>query len=101
MKKKCFKLSGVDCANCGVKIEDKVNKLNGVFFSGYTFMTERLNVLFDENTITEEVIEDTIVNTISGVKIVKKIDLEVTMEDIKLTTKKNDKVKMILFRKRR
>lgn len=101
MKKKCFKLSGVDCANCGVKIEDKINKLNGVFFSGYTFMTERLDVLFDENAITEEIIEDTIVNTISGVKIVKKIDLEVTMEDIKLTTKKNDKVKMILFRKRR
>ena len=101
MKKKCFKLSGVDCANCGVKIEDKVNKLNGVYFSGYTFMTERLNVLFDENTVTEEVIENTIMNTISGVKIVRKNDLEVTMEDIKLTQKKNDKVKMILFRKRR
>lgn len=101
MKKKCFKLSGVDCANCGVKIEDKVNKLNGVYFSGYTYMTERLNVLFDENTVTEEVIENTIMNTISGVKIVRKNDLEVTMEDIKLTQKKNDKVKMILFRKRR
>ena len=101
MKKKCYKLSGVDCANCGVKIEDKVNKLNGVYFSGYTFMTERLVVLFDENTATEEIIENTIINTINGVKIVKKKDLEVTIEDIKLTPKKNDKVKMILFKKRR
>ena len=64
-------------------------------------MTERLEVLFDENTISEENIENTIINSISGVKIVKKIELEVTMEDIILTKKKNDKVKMILFRKRR
>lgn len=101
MKKNCYKLKGVDCANCGLKIEDKLNKLNGVYFSGYTFMTERLEVLFDENTISEENIENTIINTISGVKIVKKIELEVTTEDIMLTKKKNDKVKMILFRKRR
>ena len=101
MKKNCYKLNGVDCANCGLKIEDKLNKLNGVYFSGYTFMTERLEVLFDENTISEENIENTIINSISGVKIVKKIELEVTMEDIMLTKKKNDKVKMILFRKRR
>ena len=101
MKKKCYKLNGVDCANCGIKIEDKLNKLDGVYFSGYTFMTERLNVLFDENIIAEEKIEDTIVSTIKGVKIVRKLDLEVTMEDIKLTQKKNDKVKMIFFRKRR
>ena len=101
MKKKSYKLNGVDCANCGIKIEDKLNKLEGVYFSGYTFMTERLNVLFDENIITEEKIESTIINTINGVKIVRKMDLEVTMEDIKLTQKKSDKVKMILFRKRR
>lgn len=97
MKKNCYKLKGVDCANCGLKIQDKVNKLNGVHFSGYTFMTERLEVLFDENTISEENIENIIINTISGVKIVKKIELEVTMEVLQ----KNDKVKRILFRKRR
>lgn len=101
MKKIIYKLKGVDCANCGVKIEDKINKLNGVYFSNYTFMTERLNVIFDESFISEDIIESTIVNTISGVKIVNKKEIEVTNEDIKLTTKKNDKVKMILFRKRR
>lgn len=101
MKKNCYKLKGVDCANCGLKIEDKVNKLDGVHFSNYIFMIERLEVLFDENIITDEIIEKTITNTISGVKIVKKTDLEVTMEDIMLIKKKNDKVKMILFRKRR
>lgn len=101
MKKIYYKLKGVDCANCGLKIQDNVGKLNGVYFSGYTYMTERLDVLFDENTITEEKIEGVIVNTISGVKIVKKIDLEVTMEDINLTQKKNDKVKMIFFRRKK
>jgi len=92
MKKTCYKLKGVDCANCALKIEDKVNKLNGVYFSEYTFMTERINVLFDENVVNEEKIENTIVNTINGVKIVRKMDLEVTIEDIKLTEKKNDKI---------
>lgn len=101
MKKTGYKLNGVDCANCGLKIQDKVGKLEGVHFSGYTFMTERLDVLYDENIITEEKIEGVIVSIISGVKIVRKIELEVTMEDIKLIQKKNDKVKMILFRRKK
>ena len=101
MKKNCYKLKGVDCANCGIKIEDKINKLNGVYYGEYTFMTERLVVLFDENIINEERIENNIVNSISGVKIVKKFELDVTSEDVKLTQKKNDKVKMLLFKKRR
>jgi len=100
MKKKNYKLSGVDCAACGVKIEDKIGRLEGVYSSEYTFITERLNVLFDENIISEDIIENTIVSTISGVRVVSKRDLIVTDEDMKLT-KKNDKVKMILFRKRR
>ena len=101
MKKKRYKLNGVDCAACGLKIEDKLTKLDGIYFSSYTFMTERLDVLFDENIISEDKIENVIVNLISDVKIVRKTDLEVTPEDIKLTQKKNDKVKMILFRRRK
>ena len=101
MKKKRYKLNGVDCAACGLKIEDKLTKLDGIYFSSYTFMTERLDVLFDENIISEDKIENVIVNIISDVKIVRKTDLEVTPEDIKLTQKKNDKVKMILFRRRK
>ena len=101
MKKIYYKINGVDCANCGLKIQDNVHKLEGVHFSGYTYMTERLDVLFDENIITEDKIEDVIVNTISGVKIVRKTEIEVTMEDIKLIQKKNDKVKMIFFRRKK
>lgn len=101
MKKIYYKINGVDCANCGLKIQDNVHKLEGVYFSGYTYMTERLDVLFDENIITEDKIEDVIVNTISGVKIARKTEIEVTMEDIKLTQKKNDKVKMIFFRRKK
>lgn len=101
MKKIGYKLNGVDCANCGIKLEDKITKLNGVYFSEYTFMIERLNVLFDENIIDQERIENVIVNTISGVKIVKKINLEVSNEDIKLMEKKNDKVKILFFRRKK
>ena len=101
MKKINYKLNGVDCANCGVKLESAVNKLEGVYFSNYTFMIERLSVLYDENIISLDVIENIIVNTISGVKIINKKNVEVTEEDLKLTKKKNDKVKMILFRRKK
>ena len=101
MKKIYYKLNDVDCANCGVKIQDEVNRIEGVYFSSYIFMTQRLSVLYDETIIDEQTIENTIVNTIDGVKIFNKKNVEVNADDIKLTNKKNDKVKMILFRRRK
>lgn len=101
MKKTVYKLNGVDCANCGVKIEDKLSKLNGVYLSEYTYMTERLIILYDETILSDEEVENIIINTISGVRIISKKNLNVEEDDLKLTKKKNDKVKMILFRKRR
>ena len=101
MKKKEYKLNYVDCANCGIKIEDNLKKLEGVHSADYAYMIEKLIVLFDENLISEEMIEKTILKTIVGVRIVNKRDMVVSNEDIRLTQKKNDKVKMILFRKKR
>lgn len=98
MKKNIYKLKGVDCANCGVKIENKLDKLNGVFSSNYVFMLERLEVTYDEEIISDDKIENTIVNTISGVKIISKKEGVVTECEV---SKGKDKVKMILFRKRK
>ena len=51
MKKNIYKLKGVDCANCGVKIENKLDKLNGIFSSNYVFMLERLEVIYDDRKV--------------------------------------------------
>jgi len=101
MKKKLYKLSGVDCANCGLKIEDKLIKLNGVNYSSFTFITSRLIVIYDENIILEEKIENTIKNTIYGVRIISKKDLELTDEDINICKPETNKVKRILFNRKK
>lgn len=41
MKKVC-KVENIDCANCALKIEEKVNKLNGVKKATLNFFTEKL-----------------------------------------------------------
>lgn len=101
MKKKSYKLSGVDCANCGLKLEDKLTKLNGMHSCAFVFMTERLNVLYDERVLTEEKIESTIMNTLIGIKIVRKVDLEVTEADLIISREEPNKVKRILFGKKK
>lgn len=41
--KRSFKLENLDCANCAAKMEDQINKLEGVSAS-VSFMTQRLNI---------------------------------------------------------
>lgn len=41
MKKK-FKLQDLDCANCAAKMEDAINKINGVNEASVSFLTEKL-----------------------------------------------------------
>ena len=43
MKKK-FKLQDLDCANCAAKMEDAINKLDGVNKATVSFMTQKLTV---------------------------------------------------------
>ena len=49
MKKIQVKITGVDCANCAAKIEDKVQKLNGIYEVSYQFMTQKLTFQCEEN----------------------------------------------------
>lgn len=72
MKRNNYKLSNIDCAACGVKIEDSVSKLSGVKSSNFNFMFMKLNVEFNEEVITDEEIETTIHKPVSGVRIVEK-----------------------------
>lgn len=41
MKKK-FKLQDLDCANCAAKMEDLINKIEGVNEASVSFLTEKL-----------------------------------------------------------
>lgn len=101
MKKKSYKLSGIDCANCALKIEDKLSKLEGMNSCALVFMTGRLNVLYNEQVLSEEKIESTILNTVSGVKIISKTNLEVTDVDLFISSELNSKVKSKSFGKKK
>ncbi len=55
MKKK-FKLIDLDCANCASKMEDAINKLDGVNKATVSFMTQKLILEADDDKF-EEVLE--------------------------------------------
>lgn len=42
--KKTFKLIDLDCANCARKMEDAINKLDGVNAATVSFMTQKLTL---------------------------------------------------------
>lgn len=51
--KKSYKLGNLDCANCAAKMENGINKLQGVKKATVSFMTQKLTIeaedhLFDE-----------------------------------------------------
>ena len=56
MMKKTYKIE-VDCANCAQKMEDAANTVAGVAKATVSFMTQKMNVEFDEGArslISEE-----------------------------------------------
>ncbi|MDD4390562.1 MAG: cation transporter [Eubacteriales bacterium] len=54
--KKSFKLKGLDCANCASKIEDRINKLEGVVSATLNFMTTKLTIEANDDKM-ESIIE--------------------------------------------
>lgn len=42
--KKTFKLIDLDCANCAVKMENGIKKLDGVIDAKVSFMTQKLTI---------------------------------------------------------
>ncbi len=101
MKKKSYVIKGIDCASCALKLEDKLSKMDGVYSCTLSFMTSKLNILYDEHVLIEEKIESVILKTLFNVKIMSKTDLVVTQDDLKFANKKQDKVKRILFGKKK
>lgn len=47
-KKNIYKLNGIDCANCAQKIEDKLNKTDGVYEASLSFVIQKLFVTYED-----------------------------------------------------
>lgn len=72
MKKNIYKLDNIDCAACALKIEEGINKLDGVFSCSLNYIFLKFFVEFDENIVSEEEIEKCIHESLRGVRIVQK-----------------------------
>lgn len=46
--RKVFKLQDLDCANCAAKMEDAINKIDGVEKATMSFMTQKLTIVADD-----------------------------------------------------
>lgn len=96
MKKINYKLDNIDCANCGMKIENKLLNLEGIYSCSLNYMSLSLIVLYDETILTLDKIESTIIKSLFGVEIIRKKELKVTNEDLENSSSLT-KVKRIKF----
>ncbi|MGN1117445.1 MAG: cation transporter [Acutalibacteraceae bacterium] len=55
--KKVFKLDELDCANCAAKMENAINKLDGVEKATVNFMMKKLTIVADES-VMEKVVDE-------------------------------------------
>lgn len=52
--KKNYKIENLDCAVCAQKIEDKINKINGIKNAVVSFMTSKMTVEFEDDVNLEQ-----------------------------------------------
>jgi len=68
-----FKIKGLDCASCALKLEDKIKKVMGVENATISFMTEKLVIECSE----EE--KEVVIKNIK--KVIKKEEPDVVIEE--------------------
>lgn len=73
MKKK-FKIKGLDCANCAVELERKIRKLDGIDNVIISFITQKLEIEYNE-TRKEEIIKNI-------KRVIKKEETDVIIEEV-------------------
>ena len=73
MKSK-FKIRGLDCANCAAELERATNKIEGINSASISFMTEKLEIEYDQSR-KNEVLEKV-------KKVIKKEEPDVKLEEI-------------------
>ena len=70
--KKTFKLNGLGCANCALKMQDGINKLDGVSGATVNFVTTKLIIEGEDNKM-DGIIE-------SAERIIRKLEPDVVMQ---------------------
>lgn len=73
MKSK-FKVKGLDCANCAAGLERAIQKLEGVENANISFMTQKMELEYDDER-KEEIIQNV-------KKVIKKEEPDVTIEEV-------------------
>ena len=73
MKSK-FKIKGLDCANCAAELERAIQKIDGVESALISFMSERMELEYNENEKAE------ILEKVK--KVIKKEEPDVTIEEM-------------------
>lgn len=73
MKSK-FKIKGLDCANCAAELERTINKIEGVNNASISFITEKLEIEYDESRKSE------ILEKVK--KVIKKEEPDVKLEEV-------------------
>ena len=51
--KKTYKMDDLDCANCATKMEREIKKIDGVTNATVSFMTQRMTVETDGDSLDE------------------------------------------------
>ena len=69
-----FKVKGLDCANCAAELERAIQKIEGIKKANISFMTERMELEYDENN------EDEIIKKVK--KVIKREEPDVTLDKI-------------------
>lgn len=69
-----FKIKGLDCANCAAELERTIQKIDGIESANISFMTEKMEVEYNE-TLREEIIQKI-------KKVIKKEEPDVTIEEV-------------------
>ena len=57
MKKK-YIIEGLDCANCGAKIEEAISKMDGVNSASVSFLTEKVKLDLADDIDLEAVLKE-------------------------------------------
>lgn len=56
MKRETYTIEGMSCAACSSAVERVTRKLNGVESSNVNLMTAKMEIVYDENSVTKEMI---------------------------------------------
>jgi len=70
--KKTFRLEGLGCANCAAKMENAINKLDGVTSATVNFLTTKMVIEAEDEKV------ETVIVAIE--KIIKKIEPDVVIK---------------------